>query len=256
MTVVALDGQVDLAHAAERLGWTEIRRLPYASVYNLEDGGRLYLFRFGAVLLEGLPALDHSILRVLEQAVGRRHLPQTAETYYLATGQPGEGGPRVGWDRVVVPERSPEMVAAVALLLGQSAALERYELAAEALAEEAIAIAAELKEHGRVPRNTRELIRRVGRIATDRLELARYFYLSDRPEETWENANIADLYDKLFKNLELAERHRAMHDKLEGMEGSLEIVLDLWQVRRSHSLEWGIIFLIVFEIVLSLVKLV
>lgn len=256
ITAIALDGQVDLARAAENLGWNEIRRFVYGSVYSLEDGHRLYLFRFGAIVHDGAVGIDESIQRVLEQAVGLRYLTRTAETYYIAEGAPAEGGPRVGWDRVVIPKRTPELLGAVALLLGQSAALERYELAADALMEETLSISLELKTHGRIPRNTRQLIQRIGRIATDRMELARFFYLTDRPEEAWEDAGIADLYDKLFRNLELAERHRAMLQKLEGIEGSTEIVLDLWQVRRSHTLEWAIVLLIVFDIVMSLAKIV
>jgi required for meiotic nuclear division protein 1 len=251
ITAIALDGQVDLAQAADRLGWSEIRRFVYGSIYSLDEGARLYLFRFGAVVHDGAETMDPSIQRVLEQAVEQRYIPSTAETYWVAVGTPAEGGPRVGWDRVVIPKRSPELLAAVALLLGQSAALERYEIAADALMEEALSIARELRTHGRVPRNTRELVRRIGRIAADRLELARYFYLMDRPEEAWENPSLADLYDKLFRNLELAERHRAMLQKLEGVEAATEIVLDLWQVRRSHTLEWAIILLILFEIVVS-----
>lgn len=256
ITAVALDGQVNLAEASDNLGWSEIRRFIYGSIYSLDDGGRLYLFRFGAVVHDGAAKVDESIQRIIEQATGRKYLPPTSETYYVAIGDPGEGGPRVGWDRVVIPRHAPELIAAVALLLGQSAALERYELAADALMEETLSISAELKRAGRLPRNTRSLIQSVGRIASDRMELARYFYLTDRPEEAWENAQVADLYDKLFRNLELADRHRAMLQKLEGIEGATEIVLDLWQVRRSHTLEWGIILLIVFEIVLSLSKVV
>lgn len=254
ITAIALDGQVDLALAADRLGWSEIRRFVYGSIYSLEDGDRLYLFRFGAVVHDGAEKVDESIQRVIEQAVERKYLPKTSETYFISPGEPGEGGPRVGWDRVVIPRRSPELLAAVALLLGQSAALERYEIAADDLMEETLSLARELKRAGRLPANTRQLVQRVGRIATDRMELARYFYLTDRPEEAWENAAVADLYDKLFRNLELADRHRAMLQKLEGIEGSTEIVLDLWQVRRSHRLEWAIVLLILIEIVLGLSK--
>jgi uncharacterized Rmd1/YagE family protein len=254
ITTVALDGRIDLGLSSSRLRWPELRRYPYGSVYNLDGGGRLWLFNFGAVVHDGADRLDEPVLKVVEAATTQRYLQETAETYYVKVDPTAaEESPRVGWDQVVIREKSQELVGAVALLLGQSAALERYEIAANLLLDEALQMTRALAIAGRTPTGTRDQIRRVGRLMSDRMELARWFYLVDKPAETWEDARIARLYDALFRNLELKERHDAMLHKLHAVETVMEMLIDIWQSRRSLALEWAIVLLIVFEIVLALV---
>lgn len=253
ITAIALDGGVDIAAAARRLRWPELRRYAYGSLYEVDGGGRLYLFSFGAVVHDGVDELDKSVLEVVADAVDRSFLPATTETYFISENPEGPSlSPRVGWDQVVVPERSPVLINAVALLLAQSSALERYEKAAEGLIGEALVLSRQLAAYGRPPRATRTQIRRVGRITSDRLELASLFYFLDRPEETWEDPRVSALYDALFKNLELAERHQAMLQKLQAVENVTDIVINVWQSRISNNLELAIVLLIVLEIVLAL----
>lgn len=253
IATVALESKIDLALSSTRLRWPELRRYPYGSVYALDGGGRLFLFGFGAVVHEGAERLDEPVLKVIEAATGQRVLAETAETYYVKVDPTAaEESPRVGWDQVVIREKSQELIGAVALLLGQSAALERYEIAANGLLDESLALTRELTIAGRTPSGNRTQIRRVGRIMSDRMELARWFYLVDKPAETWEDARIARLYDALFRNLELKERHDAMLYKLHAVETVMEMFIDIWQSRRSLTLEWAIVVLIVFEILLAL----
>jgi uncharacterized Rmd1/YagE family protein len=255
ITTVALAGRVDLAATSARLKWPELRRYPYGSVYGLEGADRLYLFTFGAVVHDGADHVELPVLSVIESATEQRHLPETAETYYVAVDAArADDSPRVGWDQVVIHERSPELVGAVALLLGQSAALERYEHAANGLMDEALQMTKQLAQDGQPPVNNRTQISRAGRIMSDRLELGRWFYLVDKPAETWEDARIARLYDALFRNLELQERHQAMLYKLQAVATVMEMLIDIWQSRRSMLLEWAIVLLIVMELLFALLS--
>lgn len=254
ITTVALDGRIDLALSSTRLRWPELRRYPYGSVYNLEGGGRLFLFSFGAVVHDGAERLDDPVVKVIEAATGQEHIPETAETYYVKVDPTAaEESPRVGWDQVVIREKSQELIGAVALLLGQSAALERYEHAASGLLADALLLTRSLAVEGKPPNVNKNQIRRVGQIMSHRMELAHWFYLVDRPAETWEDPRIARLYDALFRNLELKERHDAMLYKLEAVETAMEMLIDIWQSRRSLALEWAIVLLIIFEILLAAV---
>jgi len=248
MVAVALDGRVDVASAAELLHLPVERRYPYGWVF-AADGGRLYLFAFGAAVLEAAARIEEPRHKLIERATGRHLLPNTADTYWVRVAPQHESSSyRVAFDQVVIPGRTPELVGAVALLLGQSAALERYEVTANRLVDEALALSRDLASGARLPFSTKALVRRIGELTADRLELARWFYLVDRPPETWEDAQVATLYDALFVNLELPERHRAMLHKLSAVESATSTAIDLWQGSRSNALEIAIVLLIVFEI--------
>ena len=251
MTVIALDGRVELAEAAERLRWPELRRYGYGSVYTVDDL-RVYLFRFGAIVVEGSSRIDESTLRVIQSAVGRSVLPDTMESYSVKVEPARAGDPRIGWDQVVVPERSHELISAVALLIGQSAALERYEKAAQPIIDEALTLSRSLANRGTVPRATPAQVRLIGRLTSIRLELASLFYLLDRPEETWDDPQVAKLHDGLFNNLELHSRHQAMLQKFALIETVTDVVMATRQNIISTRLEWAIVILIVLEILLAL----
>src|SRR5688572_19653651 len=149
ITTVALDGKIDIALSSTRLRWPELRRYPYGSVFGLDGGGRIFLFGFGAVVHDGADRLDEPVLKVIEAATEQRYLTETAETYYVKVEPTAEEqSPRVGWDQVVIRELSQELIGAVALLLGQSAALERYEIRANGLLDESLSLTRELMRFG------------------------------------------------------------------------------------------------------------
>lgn len=255
ITAVAVDGPIDPLAAAERLRWPILRRYSYGIALVGPEQRTIYLFRFGAVVLDRTDAIPESDRQAIETAVGGRLLPGSRDTYNIRVDPEPTASTRVGWDIVVVPELSTELMGSVALLLGQSAALERYETTATVLLEETLALVSDLGTVARFPRGTRRLVRRIARLTRDRLDLARWFYFVDRPEETWEDARVAGLYDSLFENLELAQRHTAMLHKLAAVETATQMVIDLWHGRRSRALEWAIVILIVVEIGLALAGL-
>lgn len=256
ITAIALDGRLDLNALRADSEWTHRRSYPYGRSYDIGGGRTLFFLGFGAVVCQGVERIDSPLRDRIEAAVSRHLLPDTEETHFI-TVDPNRASdaPRVGWDRVVIPELRPELLGAVALLLAQSAALERYELAADALLDEVLALSRDQVRRGRLPRGTKKLIERVGRLTRDRLELARWFFLVDRPEETWEDPQVAHLYDALFTNLELRQRHDAMLHKLGAAERATQATIDMWHGKRSNALEWAIVVLIVVEIVLALLRM-
>lgn len=253
MTAIALDGRIDAQAATKRLAWPVVRHYVYGAAFEVEDVGRVFLFDFGAVVQYGSDRIDEGVVETLEKEVGCHFLPETTETYQISVDpEHPAGSSRVGWDQVVIPSGEASLISAVALLLGQSTALERYEKAADELIEQAIPRTRFLAERGRVPSESRALVRRIGRLTTDRLELASLFYLLDRPEETWEDAEVSSLYDNLFANLELRDRHQAMLQKLEAVERVTDLTINIWLGHLSNRLEWTIVVLILVEILLAL----
>lgn len=257
LIAVALDGEVSIPEAVARLGWPELRRYPYGALLQIHGGARLWLFGFGAVVLQGERTIDASVQAALEAAVGRKYLPATADTYFVEALGDGVDAraPRVGWDRVAVPHRTPEMMSAIALLVGQSAALERYERTADDLVDQALDLSTTLARTGVLPGGRHKMMRRIGQIWSSRLGLTSWFYLVDRPEETWADPVIARMYDALFDNLELKPRHEAMLHKLEAVDAVTGAVVSFSELRRTYLVEVAVVLLIVVEVILSLTEM-
>lgn len=253
LTTVALDGGIDTDVVSARIAWPELRRYPYGVALQADQGRVVYLFAFGAVVYEGYAGLDPALQATIEAVSGRRALADTVDVWSLDYDPAARGARvRVGWDRIVLPAPTPELLAATALLLGQSAALERYEHSAEQLIAEARRLAEALVVRGRPPSTSRPLVRQVGRINQDRLAVVAEMYILDRPEETWERPDVATLYDELLAGLELPQRHETLLRKLETVESTTRLVIELWHGRSANQLEWAIVLLIVFEILWTL----
>jgi uncharacterized Rmd1/YagE family protein len=247
---VALDGRVVLRSTIARLPWNVVRQSSHSIVCQLPDGALLHVFAVGAVVAERADLVGED-LAIVEDATGRREIASTRESYAVRIEPDRSDAPVVDWDQVVLTGADETVLHAVALLLAQSVALERYERGIEAILDESLALARDLGQRGRPPWRRGLPIRRVANLTAERLELARWFFLLDRPEATWESAYAARVYDLLFQHFELRDRHEALMHKLTSVQSTLEIIIDLWQSRRSRLLEWAIIGLFVLEIVLA-----
>jgi uncharacterized Rmd1/YagE family protein len=254
LTAVALEGRLPKGDVAARLPWPVRRRDPSGACWDLPGGGRLHVFGFGALVHVGAAVLDPALLAEVEGQVGLPGLPATQEVLRVAVDPSVGERPRVEWARLVLPALGEREVDAAALVLAESAAVERYEQATAAMVDETLALADELARAGRPRAGLGPTVRRVAALARQRLELAGLFFLVDRPELAWESAGAALVHDALFDHFELRERHQAMLHRLGLMEGTLQILIGLWEGRRGRLLEGAIVALIVLEIALALAR--
>ena len=246
----ALDGRVDL-RALDRDPEVAPREMSRHR-FVLEHGAlSIYLYALGAAVVVGTDRVDDDVRARIEHVTGQRLLVETIDAYRLKLDLQAPR-PQARWDGITVPRIDDEVIEVCALVLARSAGLERYEKLADPLLDQALALAMEFGGRGRPPWGTRGMMRRIGALAVQRLELARWFVHLDRPETAWADPVVDHLYDVLREHLELAERHEALVQRIASLEHSLTTIVDAWDTRRSRALEWAIVWLIVFEIVLAL----
>ncbi len=249
----ALDGAFEIEAAPAALPF-DIRSR-FSSGIALERGGglRVWIFRFGAVVQEGADDPDPELVALVERATGRKALLDLVERLTVQVDpERAATNPRTGWDSVAVGQEDAATMGAIAMLLGQSTALERYERLVTRLMESSLDLVRVLAREGKTPQRARGMAKRVGAIAEGRLELGQLFFFVDRPDEAWERADISALFDALSTAFELRERHQAVLHKLNAVESANETTLGLWFSSRGHKLEWAIVLLIVAEIVMFL----
>lgn len=253
MTALAVAGRIDTDALVPPAGYEVALQRPGLVIWR-RDGLGTWFTAFGGVVVEGCVGLDAPLRGFIEGVTGRTCMLPSVETITLFVAPEGQPSarPRVGWDRVLVPRADADTLDAVAQLLAQSAALDRYDAEADALIVETMALASALEGRGALPVASNAMQRRIGHILARRLELARWFFTLDRPESAWNDPAIYELHEALAENLELKDRQAAVEYKLEAVEEALDTVTDLWHGRRSLALEWAVVVLIVLEIVSAL----
>lgn len=76
--------------------------------------------------------------------------------------------------------------------------------------------------------------------------------VAEKPDLLWDHPQLERVYARLVDEYELSERHRALEHKLELISRTAETVLGLVHANRSLRVEWYIVILILFDILLSL----
>jgi uncharacterized Rmd1/YagE family protein len=249
MTAVSVTGRIDTDALVPPPGVEVALKRPGLVIWR-KDGVGMWFYAFGGVVAEHHHGLDDALKAQIEGITGQPCMVPSAETMLLLVEPDRDARrPRVGWDRLVVPRADADTLDAVAQLLAQSAALDRYAAEADDLLVDVLGLARDLERRGALPLSSGGVHQQIGHILARRLELARWFYTLDRPESAWNDPVIFELHEALADNLELKDRQHAVEYKLEAVEEALDTLTDLWHGRRSLSLEWTVVILILIEIV-------
>jgi uncharacterized Rmd1/YagE family protein len=242
---------------AERIDLKALTQLPVVAstpmLVRLPGGGIAALFRYGAVVTFGEDAGDRQWLAA-----------------QVAAAASGEGDPgseeRV---RVEISRQSAEGLAGDIVRMNDARA-ERLQLLAEALAKAALLsfherrtagdfdriepLAQDLADDGRFSVRGKELLKAVGSMLLAEHRLTGRAEVMDKPELLWENPRLEGLYAKLEGELELRDRALALERKLATLSKTADTLVEAARHKSSLRVEWYIVLLIVFEIVLALAE--
>lgn len=78
--------------------------------------------------------------------------------------------------------------------------------------------------------------------------------LLDKPDITWDDVNAEKLYEKMSDFFELRHRYYIVKHKMDTLEDITQAFESLTQAKKSNRLEWIIIILISFEIIITLIE--
>lgn len=220
---------------------------------DLEDGGHLFVYPFGALVVTGLSP-DR---RDAELAAFRARFPkltlQIAREELTVIEDP-EKTSSAHEGRLTVSELTRGRASVIALTIAQSAAMEYYERIVEDLHVETASLVDRLEAKGSVPFGTRPLHKFIGRAISVRTEVLTILHLLDRPDATWDDPGMDAIYADLKENFDLGDRYEALESKLKSVQEALTLVLDVARDFRLVLLEATIVALIVLEIVIGLVR--
>lgn len=79
-------------------------------------------------------------------------------------------------------------------------------------------------------------------------------FLLDKPTIVWEDPKLKKYFSHLVETFELNDRFKNLQYKVKLLITSSQFIVDLMQSRKSNTLEWIIIILIAFEIIIFLAQ--
>ncbi|MDP2830326.1 MAG: RMD1 family protein [Sulfuricellaceae bacterium] len=217
------------------------------------EGGVAVLFRYGVVVFFGVPALDEvrfvDSLRPL--LTNPYETPETEELeVHCGTSSIGVQSGAVSLDEI-----SLEKLQVIADALSKNLVLSLYEKQVAGEFDKIEPLAQELALRGRVSADSRKLLSKIGSMLLIEHRMVGRAEIGDKPETLWYFPQLEGLYAGLEDEFELKERQAALERKLGLISDTAQTLADVWDNKQLHKLEWYVIGLILFEVVITLFEL-
>lgn len=222
--------------------------------WRTDDGDLIVLFRFGAAVFFGMeqPAVDAHIATFGER-IRDPFAVREDETAVIAAGE--FGGDRVMGDVLGLVDLSDERLLVVADVLAKSVALAHDERQITAVFDRIEPFARDLSATGGSTIRFRTLVAMMGDALSAQARIVGGVEVADKPDLLWERPDLQRLHATLADDYELDDRARVLSQKLKVIAECASALVDIADARRANHLEWAIIGLIAFEIVLTLLEL-
>lgn len=237
-----------------------LRGLPEPSVtlgpltVSAGEAGLAVLFRYGAAVLFNLTETEQkNFLKELRPRVDnplRRMETEDAQLYIVGKSPEGVTPEGIG-----IADLTQARLQIVATALARSVALAYYENAMAGAFDMIEPLARRLESPRGGGRRLRELLRHIGGTLLVLHRMTGRVEIQDKPDLLWDHPEAERLYLHLENEYELRERNTVLERKLALINQTAATAVNLMQNRSMLRVEWYIVILIVFEVLLTTYEL-
>jgi uncharacterized Rmd1/YagE family protein len=218
--------------------------------------GVVTLFRYGVAVLFDLSVLEEDeVIRGLQARVIRPIAPREDETAIIQISPDKDeqilpGGP------IQLRAITPEHMIVIADALAKSVVLARDEREVSSVIEVIEPFARQLAEKGRTPGGRTAILKYIGNALLVQHRVSGRVAVAEKPDVVWDRPDLERLSARLQDEYELKERAEALSRKLSVISDTAEMLTDMIDTKRSLRLEFIIVLLILFEIVITAYQIV
>jgi uncharacterized Rmd1/YagE family protein len=229
------------------------KRSAYELALPMGPGTSAFIYPFGAMVFHNVAlTARNDMLERLRRA--RPGLTTAVIQEEFTVREDPERPPGFDNGTLTIDRLTPARAGVVALIVGQSASMEYYENIVEQMFVRTGRLVDRLEKAGTVSWRTRPLHRFIGEAVSTRSEVLSVLHLLDKPDATWDDPVMNEIYADLRTEFDLLDRYGALESKLRSVQEALELVLDVARDRRLVLLESTVVLLIVLEVALSLLR--
>jgi uncharacterized Rmd1/YagE family protein len=220
----------------------------------LPHGGTVFVYNFGAICFLNVAPDKHlqeimAFRKCRVPPIGEASCPEDFDVE-----ESPDDRPRVEFSKLVIDQLTPQRMEVVALTVAQSSAMAYYEALYFKTHNKVMILVEHLERQGTFGRPSRELHRLIAETVIMRSEVIGVLHLLDRPELIWDDKTMDTLYEDLRTVFDLQERYEALTRKLGHIQETIELLLNVTRHRQFFWMEIAIVFLILFEVIMSLIR--
>ncbi len=158
---------------------------------------------------------------------------------------------KIEGNEIILKRYSSLYIQIIAFVVSQSVGLEKYEIKMEDFLKDSSKI---MQNYNHSIFNRKKLTIFLKELSLMRHDMWNNLLLLDKPNIVWENEDIEKLYNKLDTSFEIKSRYDIIEYKLRHLKDDIQSLMDFISHKHSEFLEWIIIWLITFEIIMSFFK--
>ena len=221
--------------------------------YALTEKNRyLYVFDYGVVVFANYDAVAKSdCIQFMKNYATTLVDLDLSEEYRIITDERLNKA-LVKNDFVSVPQIDASLLRIVMLNIGQSVALEHYEVLTDELISSSKHYIMELENQGKLSISKTNLLKYIGKVLNVKNSIVDNLYILDDPNLVWDNEELNLLNRNLKTNFDINPRFKDLDYRLQIVENNLTLFTDVLNVRESARLEWIVIILIALEIIIAI----
>ncbi|WP_413997867.1 RMD1 family protein [Flavobacterium sp. W1B] len=220
--------------------------------YAIENNERfVYVFDYGVVVFANYDAVAKSefMLFIKNYATNLVNL-DLSEEYRIETDEKLQKI-TVKNNFATVPIIDSSILRIMMLNIGQSVALEHYEVLTDELISSSKLYIQQLEQEGKIRISKINLLKYIGKVLNIKNSIVDNLYILDDPNLVWDNEELNLLNRQLKANFDINTRFKDLDYRLQIVENNLTLFTDVLNVRESSRLEWIVIILIAIEVVMA-----
>ncbi|MFC1638683.1 RMD1 family protein [Patescibacteria group bacterium] len=228
-------------------GTSLLRRERSLLLFGLSESKFVGVFSFGVVAVLGAESDDETERLVRDFGGDGGDEPVEPEEYQVIVD--ADAPETVDFESIRLKDLDEEKVMLSFWAAAQSVVIDYHETRVDASLSAFEPVHRSLAERGKLVMTSRQAMRTIGLGGSTVNTIIGKLSLLDKPDITWEEEDAERLHAALRKQFELDDRFSILRDKIDFLQESSRIVLDVLDARKSAWLELTIIALIAMEFI-------
>jgi uncharacterized Rmd1/YagE family protein len=216
--------------------------------------GDIFYFSYGAIVCWNIPKeIAFKFLEEIRPFENQRYEETEIDEFtYLYDAS---SLPKIAEDEIILPSQDVMSKLAISHGIAQSVKLGAFEVTVQKTYGHMQYIPEDLARYGKISLSRKEIRRKMGELFLERNSITLHVNVLDTPELFWDYPELEPLYRMITNYLDIEKRSHVLSQRLEVIHELFEMLGNELNHQHSSRLEWIIIWLIVFEVALSLMNI-
>lgn len=220
-----------------------------AIIINIKEEQEIILFRYGVFICWNVEFENIKFFMdfIKNYEINSFEIPFIEELNYTF-----ESEFKINFDTIYLNDLSSTSKIAISQALSQNVKLDQFEKEVQTTIDNNSNIPLQLSQTGKIKLTKKEISKKIGELFIVKSKINLHYDLLDTPDFFWEYPEYENQYERMIKYLDIKSRVEVLNKKVEIIQELLHVLGDEQKHRYSSFLEWIIIILIAFEIIINL----